>query len=167
MIFERFECDPGNSTVMIIKKCWMRRAGRIGSDRNNVYMEADIFKPLMGLYSHNVVYYKYGIYKKFPVDFWEDVCSWLNGKKKSFMMDWTLGRALKYVSYDRNLTCPLEGNLTVSFNNISLNKQFPMVPLLPSGHYRIETSLTEANRNIVIANTRFFIAISDTRIEQY
>lgn len=82
-------------------------------------------------------------------------------------MDWTLGRALKYVSYDGNLTCPMKGNLTVSFKNISLNEHFPMVPLLPSGEYRIETSFTEADRNIIIAKSQFLIAISDVRLEKY
>lgn len=72
MIFQRFACQPGNSTKAIVKKCLMKRVGRISSDRVEFYMETDIVKPLMELRSHNVVYYKYRVFKKFPIDFWED-----------------------------------------------------------------------------------------------
>lgn len=165
MIFERFECFAGNSTKVEVKQCWanVSRVGRSSisdGDRINLYMEIEIVEPFMELYMHTVVYYKYRVFKKFPVDVREDVCGWLNKRKKSLIMDWTIGRVLNFINYGGNLTCPLMGNLTVNFKNMSLNERFPMGSLLPIGNYRIDTNFTEADQNSII-KSRFFATISD------
>lgn len=74
MIFHQLICKPGNSTTMIVKKCWMKRADRIGTDRVSLFIETDIVKPLRELKIHVVAYYKYQVFRKMPIDVWEDIC---------------------------------------------------------------------------------------------
>lgn len=145
----------------------MRNTGRIGSDRVSFLFNATATKPITDLHVHVSVYYKYHVYKLFPVKLDENLCYWLNNQKGSFFMEWTLARALKYVKYDGELKCPIKGNLSISFSNVLLNKEFPLVPLVPSGKYRVDNIFTEASSNTVIASTQFFIEVSDNRIEKY
>lgn len=82
-------------------------------------------------------------------------------------MDWTLGKALCYVEHDGPIKCPMKKGFLLSFNNLSLNKNFPVVPLLPSGQYRIDVTFTEAKRNNIYASWQLYFEISDNRLEQY
>lgn len=83
-------------------------------------------------------------------------------------MDWTLGKVLQNVKYNGGLLrCPLKGNLSMRIDDIALNKVFPLVPLLPSGHYRIDRTYTEGNRSNIYAKTQLFLEISDNRLERY
>lgn len=166
MTFQRLICKPGNSTTMIVKKCWMKRADRIGTDRVSLLIETDIVKPLTELKIHVIAYYKYLVFRKLPIDVVQDICGWSRNRKGSFILDWTFGQAIKYMHYDGDLKCPLIGNFTVSINNVSLNEQFPMIPLLPSGNYYTENILTGENHSI-ISTSKFYFSISDNRIEQY
>lgn len=167
MIFERFICKPGNSTRIILRNCSMKHVDRIGSDRISFHMEANIIEPIKEMHVHFTGYKKYQVYKMYPVDVWEDVCAWLDEKKRSFFMEWTLKRIWKYIHYNGDLKCPLKGNLTINFQNVSLNEQFPMIPLLPSGRYRTDNTFIDGNHNTTIAFAQFYFAISDTRVEQY
>lgn len=165
MTFQRLICKPGNSTTMIVKKCWMKRADRIGTDRVSLFIETDIVKPLKDLKIRVTAYYKYSVFRKLPIDVQEDICAWTHGKRQSFILEWTFRRAEKFMHYDGRLKCPLIGNYTVSINNISLNEQFPMIPLLPSGYYYTENVLTDVYD--IITTSKFYFSISDNRIEQY
>lgn len=167
MILRQFICKPGNSTAIIVKNCSIKRAGPIGTDLYSAYIELDAVKPLSVIRTHVEVYYKYQVYKKFPIDYWEDMCAWLNEKKRSFLMDWTLGRSMEYLHYDGKFRCPFQGNITFRFDRLSINKRFPMIPLLPSGNYITDTKFFEKDTKNVIVITRMHVTISDTRVEQY
>lgn len=159
---------PGNSTKATINTCWMKRADRIGTDRMSFFLEVKIHKPVTELMVHFVVYKREVLYQKYAVDVWQNICDWLGTKKRSFFMDWTLGRIMKYIKYDGKYECPLlAGSLTVRYTNLSLNEHFPLVPLLPSGRYRFDATITEGNRSIIFAHTEYYITLSDHRIEQY
>lgn len=97
----------------------------------------------------------------------EDLCTWFDGSRRSYLMDWSFKRIEKFVQHDRPLKCPLRGNIAIKVSNVSLNEYFPAVPLLPSGRYRMEANFTGKNRNTLISGGRLFSAISDHRIEQY
>lgn len=58
------------------------------------------------------------------------------------------------------------GNLTVNFQNMSLNERFPMGLLLPIGNYRIDTNFTEADQNRLSLVHGFFATISDARHDE-
>lgn len=48
-----------------------------------------------------------------------------------------------------------------------LNEKLSVIPL-PSGRYRTDAIVTEAERNNIILDTQFYFSISDNnRIEQY
>lgn len=82
-------------------------------------------------------------------------------------MEWVMGKTIKYMKCDGPLKCPLKGNLLININNFVLNKNFPLVPLIPSGQYRIDFAFTEASRNNIYVTVQLYIEISDNRIEQY
>ena len=79
-------------------------------------------------------------------------------------MDWTFKKALNYSNI--NHPCPLEGNVFLNANNISL-EEFTFPHLVPSGRYRFDVNLTEANRKNVIATGKLYLGDSGHRIEQY
>lgn len=116
----------------------MKKSGRIGNDLVTLNVLATFVKPLSALYIHYMVFYKYRVYKISPIDFWENLCDFLNKKKRSLLMEWSMGRIFDYVKYDHKLECPLkEGNLLINFNNISINEKFPFIPIVPQGKYRL------------------------------
>lgn len=168
MIFERYDCKTGNSSKLHINYCWLKRIGRVGSDQLHYSLSYDVLESLNEIHFHIMAFYKYQVYKPFPVNIWIDVCGWLNGTVKSSIMDWTVGRIV--TQYNRKLKkCPImkRDNYTVNFYNMSLNSRFSMVPLLSSGRYRLEFTFTEADRSKILASAKLFFTISDNRLEQY
>lgn len=87
MIFESFECESGNSTSVLINNCIVKNSTQNRSDLIDISFHTTIVKPLPEIYLHIVLCYKYQVYKKFPIDLFDDVCAWLNGKKQSFAME--------------------------------------------------------------------------------
>lgn len=92
-----------------------------------------------------------------------------NKKKTSFLMEWTFGQLRKHLNYDTNSShrCPLTQNFSFHFDNVKMNNFFPVVPLLPSGHYRLDIAYTEANHSNIYFSWKFYFEISDHRLEQY
>lgn len=167
MIFGRFECYPGKSTKVHVQECSMKRTSRIGSDRINFLVELNVLAPITQIRFHSALYFKHQAYRKTPIELSEDICDWLNKKKRSSLLDATLGLILKFIQYDHKLECPLvPGNMSMKAYNVSLNDQFPMIPLLPSGQYRMDSTLFEGQRNPFVS-IKFFMTISDKRVEQY
>lgn len=56
-----------------------------------------------------------------------------------------------------HLKSPLSGNLTIKLNNFVWHKSFLLVPNVPSGHYRIDTIITEVNRKDIYAMSQFHL----------
>lgn len=57
----------------------------------------------MDIWTHGVFYFKYNQFKKFPIELWEDACSWLSGKKKSYLLEWTTGYLLSFSNVNHSL----------------------------------------------------------------
>lgn len=103
-----------------------------------------------------------------PISFFEDICGWLGGTKRSYLMEWTLARSMKAVVYNHKLECPLKrGEFSLNYRNISLNEKFPAVPIFPSGQYIFEVELLDGQHSTSIAKMTSYFAISDHRIEKY
>lgn len=169
-MFERLDCQPVKSSKILVKDCSMKKISRIGTDRANVSLEFIILKPLIGIQFHVTIFFKKQVYRKLPFEYSGDVCNYWNKKVPSPVLDWTMGRVMRMnlVEYDHKLECPLkEGNLSIKMNNISMNEKFPLVPLLPSGQYRVDTVAWEGQRHAVFLRSRYYLAISDKRVEQY
>lgn len=142
-------------------KCEIKQISR---RRLRIHFDANLTRPLRGAHIHTIAYYKYNTYQKWAIDIWEDLCGWLSGTKRSYIMDWSVKKVLNYSNFDR--PCPLEGNLFLKLNNISMDK-FPLEPLLPSGRYRFDVNLTDANKIDVVVMGKLFFTVSDHRIEQF
>lgn len=163
MLFEKFSYELGNSTnKVVLNKCIMRKADQKGIDNIDISVHVTILEPLAKLRLQMAVFYKHEeIYKKFPIDLNDDVCAWLIGKKQSFAMELILKDAEQYVKYNGQLRCPLKGNLSIEFNNVSLNKHFPHLPFIPIGHYIFQSIFMEGDRRNVIAATKTYMEITD------
>lgn len=163
--FIKHYCKQGNSKRIIIGNCSIKTAGHIGSDTIQVNIDATIPEPLNELYVHTVFYYKYTTFRKFPIDLWEELCGWLNGKTKSFYLDAAMSKTISSFEHNGPRACPLIGHYAMRIPNISF-AIFKAPSLMPAGRYRIDVNLTENDRNNVIAVTSFQVSVSDLRIEQ-
>lgn len=134
----------------------------------DISIEVDIVKPVKELFYHTVAYFKYYTYKKIPIDLWINVCRWLNGSDRSVILEDTIGRVKQYIKYNETLKYPLkEGKMTLNWFNVSINEKLPVLQLLPSGQYRRESTFTDRNRNVIIADAQQYFKILDNRLEQY
>lgn len=99
-------------------------------------------KPVYDSWLHGSVYHKFnGItWAKFPIDLWEDMCAWISGKRKAYILDWTFGKILKYTNF--NHSCPFYGYYIIDVKNISM-EHFDVEQLLPSGQYRLDLEFTQ------------------------
>lgn len=131
-MFEKHVCEQGNSKKVTILNCTMKQAGRIGTNLLAMHFAANVHEPLTKIQVHTVFYFRYFVYTKFPIDLWEEVCGWMNGLERSFILDWTLVKAMHFVQHDGNFTCPLLGRYTMNIKNISQD-YFAFPPLIPSG----------------------------------
>ncbi len=122
------------------------------------------------LWLHGMLYYKFNglTYQKFPVDLWEDACSWLRGRQKgtqqAHILDWTIGNMIEYSTLNQS-TCPLFGYHYFRNDNFSFNV-FKFKPLLPSGRWRLDLEFTDGYMSDVIAAGYAHFTASDYRIEK-
>lgn len=130
-----------------------------------LYVHGNLTKAVDNVWVHGVFYYKFnGItYQKYPIDLWESFCGWMEGKSKSYVLDWTVGRILKYTNV--NHTCPYVGLVIMKVDNISIDN-FPFEPLVPSGRYRVDLDIAESDR-IPYGGAKLYFSVSDHRLEVF
>lgn len=163
--FERATCERNPNGVLSYLKCDVKHVSR---RHLRFDVAANLTKSLSQAYMHFIVYYKYNTYKKYAIDLWEDPCAWMAGTGKSYFMDWTYKRIQNYSGTETNINhkCPYSGYNYFKINNVSVDR-FPLEQLMPSGRYRIDGVLTEADKKTVIASGKVYASVSDHRIEQY
>lgn len=134
-------------------------------DRDNlrIYVWSNITAPVNDAWIHTVFNYRYNTYQKYAIDLWENACSWVSGKGKSYILDWTVKKLLKNTNF--NHPCPYNGHTFININNISVSR-LPLEPIMPAGRYRMDFNVTEGNRSNVLFISKIFFSISDNRIER-
>lgn len=105
------------------------------------------------MWVHIVSYYKDKTYKRFALDMWGNVCEWLDGKTKSFALEWLIGTVRQYANI--NHSCPFEGLITMTMKNMSVNK-FLLEPLIPVGRYRLDISVAEKRKDLIFSQQLYF-----------
>lgn len=125
-----------------------------------MHVQVILKEPLYDAWLHTVVNYKYTTYRKYAIELWENMCSWISGRSRSFVLDWSIGKVLKYTNL--NHSCPYIGHVYCKIDNISTN-HFPIEYLLPSGRYRVDLNVTEGDRKTVLVMAQLFLSISDHR----
>lgn len=90
------------------------------------------------------------------------MCDWFTGKRRSFSMDWTLGKIMQYSNM--NHSCPYMGNVMLKVDNISMDT-FVFEQFVPAGRYRIDFNMS--NDYIPLFIGRIFASVSDHRVEQF
>ncbi|KAG4066017.1 hypothetical protein HA402_001264 [Bradysia odoriphaga] len=97
--------------------------------------------------NHCVLYFKFNglVYNKFPVDLWESLCDFIDGKRETtFFLNWMMTK-MQLVS-NLNHSCPFT-NFIIKTNNISLDEAFTFdQSILPSGRYRVDITFADENR---------------------
>lgn len=114
---------------------------------------------------HSVFYHKFnGIsFAKFPIDLWENLCDWMGGKSISYVMEWSLGKVLKYAN--RNITCPWNSYMFIKVDNISMNTFSFEQSFIPSGKYRVDNYFMESKGSIPFITASLYFTVSDHRLE--
>lgn len=104
-----------------------------------------------------------GVYRKFAIDIWEDICGWANGTVKSSLLDASIGKLLNYSDTNINHKCPYYDYLYVKTGNLSV-KGFPIaninINLIPTGRYRAEAILSEKIYSEWLLATKVYFEIS-------
>lgn len=84
-------CDRNPESIASYVKCDVKHISR----RNiKIFLIYSLTQPLREAYVHTVAYYKYNTYQRYAIDLWEDLCGWLAGKPKSWILDWTIKRVV-------------------------------------------------------------------------
>lgn len=162
ILFERLQCLQNQGDSLASINCEMKRISR---DNFKIDILINLTQPVKDVWIHGVAYFKYIHYQKFPVDLWEDLCGWLAGKSKSYLLDWGVKKLLKYSNLNHN--CPYENAVYVKNNNITLKDIHAFEVFLPSGRFRLDVNLTEGYRGKVFFMMKMYITISDHRVEQF
>lgn len=153
------------SNKIVFDNCSIKHGGRIGTNLVSINYNFTVKEPLDEPVAHVVFYYKYTIFRKFPIDLWQNLCEILNPKKQVQFFSSSFKPILPHIQHDGKLECPLMGSYAARITNLSLN-QFDLPSLIPAGKYRIDVNITENNRKNVILLTRTYVNVPDNRIEQ-
>lgn len=135
-----FDCSYNPETNVTFGSCNVTSTSKTSG---RVYLQLNFSEPIHALYLHVVLHRMSatGVYRKFAIDFWENVCGWLDGTVKSSLLDATIGKTLNYSETNINHKCPFEGYVYVKTANLSLSK-FPIaninMDLVPTGSYRAD-----------------------------
>lgn len=166
-ILRKLFCKRGTSNKLTIGNCSLEHNGHIGSNLIAVNINVMLNEPLDDLHVHTVFYYKYTVFRKFPIDLWENLCEILNPKKGEFYLASSFSKIIyDAIQHNGPLKCPLMGSYAVKLANVSTDI-FYLPSLIPAGQYRIDTNVTEKNRNNVLLMSSLFVSVSDNRIEQF
>lgn len=164
LILERMVCPPTHPRSKAISfRCIFKRISRTNM---RIEFHINITKPVDAVWIHSVFYYKYNglTFQRYPIDLWENMCDWMIGKTKSYVMEWALNNVLKYSNL--NETCPWQGPILVNVQNISMDSFALEESFLPSGNYRSDNFFHERKGSkvpFIIASLYF--TVSDHRIE--
>lgn len=118
------------------------------------------------MFIHVIFYYKYTTFHKFPIDWTDELCDILDGKRTSFVTERFVNKIIDDVKHDGPLKCPLFGVYSLKLDNVSMSI-FDVPSLMPAGRYRIDTNFTEKNPKNIFAFGSTRTDISDHRIEQF
>lgn len=159
---EKLECSQNDGERLALVECDLKRISR---NDFKINITINLLERVKDVWIHGVAYYKYNHYQKFPIDLWEDLCGWLSGKSKSYILDWFVKKLLKFSNL--NHTCPYEGTIFVKNNNISYKEIQNFEVFLPSGRFRIDVNLTEGYHGRVFFMMKLYAKVSDHRVEQF
>lgn len=79
----KYKCTSMAPNKFAVNNCGMKTGGRIGSNLIELNFDFDVCEPLDDINVHAVFYYRYAIYRKFPIDLWGNFCDILKPTKKS------------------------------------------------------------------------------------
>lgn len=140
---------------------------RISRNNVRVNLQVNFSRPVYSVHVHTVPYRKFtaNVYRKFLNNLWEDACGWLNHTAKSYLLDYTVGRALKSSRIETNVNkCPLTGNVYIKSGNYSLDSLI-FDHLLPAGRYRVEVTFFDKKNGEWIFRGNVYVSVSDIRVE--
>lgn len=106
-------------------------------------------RPLPRLWIHVMLYFKFNgiVYNKFPIDHWENICDFFDGKKEdAWFFDWWVSRLQNNNFTNLSHSCPYS-SLIVKADNVTLDTFFSFTKgIMPSGRYRIDIFFAEEDR---------------------
>lgn len=156
---ERVICNRYPGTKITFFKCLIKYIDR---KHLKIDVRVNASEPVEDIWVRGRIYYKYNTYQRFGGEIWTNVCDWLAGKARYFVMDWIVREMLKYTNL--NHTCPYEDHVYFKVNNISV-ATFAFPQIVPSGRYRVDMIMTESDQKKILMNASIYFSVSDHRIE--
>ncbi|KAG4078413.1 hypothetical protein HA402_013124 [Bradysia odoriphaga] len=117
---DRFACTVLNTEKIDSARCICKH---ISWSNIKIDIELISSRPIRNIWLHVVFYFKFNgiVYNKFPIDLWENVCDFADGKReKTFFLDWWVARVQRFSNF--NHSCPYS-NISVKTNNVSLDEK--------------------------------------------
>lgn len=111
---------------------------------------------------HALMWYRYNTYQRIGGQIRENICDWLSGRKKFFVLNWIFSQISEHTNIMRH-PCPLNGHIYFKVDNISIDT-FAFPQILPAGRYRIDVTMLDSNEKILY-NLWVYFSVSDHRVE--
>lgn len=88
-----------------------------------------------------------------------DLCGWLSGRSKSYLLSWISKELLQYSNL--NHSCPYEDNVYIDADNLSIKQFLHFSIFLPSGKFRVNVDITEGRSKAAFFSAQALASISD------
>lgn len=157
IIFERIECDEPNHDFISQFKCEMRPVAP------NVYrtnFTVHLRKPTANIWVYTSLHYRYSTYQRIAHQ-WEDLCYYLRHGTHAPVLK-VMHENLKAMgTLIYTSQCPMTEFI---FTQERFNASLFVIPLVPSGRYRIDLNVTQGKNGRYIHFRKFYFHISDFRV---
>lgn len=111
---------------------------------------------------HVVAYHRYATWQKFLIDLWENACDALDPNIYTPVLDIAFKFVRPYTNFRH--PCPYRVNETVYFAADKMNFSKLLMPLLPSGPYRLDVTVAVGRTRHPILFLQIYTEISDHRV---
>lgn len=155
ILFEKCEYEVHDRSVITQENITFRLIAR-NTVKFNITLVLD--HPLQQLWMNFVLYHKYLRYQRFLVNTWDDLCV-LRGPMIDLVMQ-NLNRI--GTEFHFKLQCPYSG--TIMLTNNGFNMSEVVVPLVPSGKYRLDYNLALGRKKSPVITISVFTSVSDLRV---
>lgn len=158
IFFEKLICKYQRGSKIGQYKCLVKYI-----DRNNVKMDVwgNLTEPVSSIRISTQFFYKYNTYQQAGGTLNIDICDLIKNGKRSVVNEFVFAKLSKFSNI--NHKCPYVGLIYGKSDNVSID-EFAYPQLMPSGRYRVDSSVFEDN-NRILFNFSFYFSISDHRLD--
>lgn len=121
---------------------------QVAQERTAILIKFFLIKPCNEIEARVKLYYLYTTEERLLFDKWENICAYMDGKARSFLLDYFMPKFVEYSKF--NHSCPYSGDLIFKADRMAAGEVLAN-EILPTGQFRLEVTLTNGpHRSFVI-----------------